>query len=93
MTRQQPFRVLAQHAGIDTEGYRLHINQTQIAELPVSALAEGVITFTHDGLPRGQYVVNVSAFNAEGEAMSAPHMLLVTGQPPAAPVSVEITAL
>jgi predicted phage tail protein len=93
MKQKQPFRVLAKHDGAETDGYRLYINDTQIAELPVSALANGVIEFTHDGLPKGQYVLHVSAFNADGESFSTPHILQVTGTAPAAPVSVEITAI
>lgn len=94
MEQNTPFSVLADHAGAETDGYRLKIDGVMVQEKPVSALSGGVISFADaDGLPRGTYLVKVSAFNADFETESDPVTLVITGVPPLAPVNVRFTVL
>jgi len=74
------FRIAADHDGANTTSYRLYQNGGIFLTLPVSAQANGVITFDHPGLAIGTYVVEFSAVGPAGETRSAP--LSVTAVPP-----------
>lgn len=94
MQQNTPFTVQADHNGQNVDGYRLKVNGQIVQEQPASALVNGTITFAHtDGLPKGQYIVTVSAFNADGETEASPVTLVITGVPPAAPVNVRFAVL
>ena len=94
IAKNTPFTVQADHAGVDTLGYRLYVNSAMVQEKPVSALSGGVISFADaDGLPKGSYGLEVSAFNDDGETKSAPLTLMVTGTAPAAPLNLRIAVI
>lgn len=92
--KSTPFTVQADHAGVDTVGYRLYVDSAMVQEKPVSALSGGVISFADaDGLPKGSYGLQVSAYNADGETKSDALTLVVTGTAPLAPINLRIAAI
>lgn len=94
LSKNTPFTVSADHAGQDTDSYRLYVNNVVAVEKPVSALNSGVISFADaDGLPKGSYAISVAAVNSDGEARSEVVTLVITGAPPQAPVNVRFAVL
>jgi len=91
MMQNTPFILTADHAGIDTQGYRFYVAGVKVDEKPVTALAGGKISFSHPGLPRGTAVLEIAAFNVDGEVRSA-LTATFTGTMPAAPANLQITA-
>lgn len=64
----QPFRVLMNHDGLFTTGYRLYIDNVKVgADLPLSALSNGVVTAPAPGVSVGNHTVELSAFGPAGE--------------------------
>jgi hypothetical protein len=90
VTQNKPFIVTAQHAGADTTGYRLYVDGVVVDDKPVSALANGTISFAHPGLPRGSHVIEPAAYNVDGEAKAGPTTAVMLGTPPVPPINVQI---
>lgn len=94
IAKATPFTVSADHDGVETTGYRLYVDGSQVQEKPASALSAGVITFADsDGLPKGSYDLEVAAFNEDGETKSLPLTLIVMGKAPTAPINLHIGAI
>jgi hypothetical protein len=74
------------HDGQHTTGYRLYLNDKQIAELPVTAMTTGVVRFANVTLPeRGTLAFRITAYNADHEATSPTVTLTVVLPAPNAP--------
>ncbi len=94
----EPFRVLADHDGLQTTSYDLLLDGIPVASAPVSALTAGVVTFAvASGLPAGTHTAAVRAVGDGGTAMSLNTVTFTVGsttQPlaPAPPGNVRIIA-
>lgn len=89
----QAFDVLANHDGLNTESYLLAITgaSTYGANLPVSALSGGVITFTVPGLTNaGNHTITVTAVGPGGQTSSDPFAFSVVAVVPVKPASLRI---
>jgi hypothetical protein len=85
-----PFRVVANHDGVATTGYRVYLDTVKHgADIPVSARTNGEVTFNIAGIPAaGPHRVEVSAFNDAGESARLPLAFHVG--PPNVPSGVRI---
>lgn len=88
--QNKPFVLTADHAGLDTAGYRFYVGGVMVESKLVSALVAGKISFTHPGLPRGSYLLELAAFNPDGE-QRALLTATFTGTAPAAPTNLQIS--
>jgi hypothetical protein len=87
----EPFRVLADHDGIQTTSYDLILDGIPVLSAPVSSLAGGVIAFAvSSGLPSGMHTAAAISTNTVTFAVIDPTQppLLI----PAAPTDVRIIA-
>lgn len=68
------FGVMADHDGINTTGYRLIVDGAQSgADMPMSALAGGVVTVANLTVPaRGTHTIQIAAFNPDWSIASDP---------------------
>lgn len=69
-----PITLKADHDGVNTDGYRVFIDGTQVAQVTkATALAAGVVTITvQAGVSRGAHSVEMAAYNADQATRSAP---------------------
>jgi hypothetical protein len=81
-----PFKIAANHDGVETTEYRLTRGEVLVATLPRTALAGGVIAFDQPGLAAGTYTFVVEAKGDGGQTPSAPFVVVVKVVP-AAPVA------
>ena len=81
--RNAPFTIQIAHDQLDTTSYRLLINGTQEAEIPVDPA--GVQFPFASGLVPGSYTFQVIAVGPAGETASDPVELLVVPGVPAKP--------
>jgi hypothetical protein len=91
----EPFRVLADHDGLQTTSYDLILDGSAVASAPVSALTAGVVTFAvSSGLPAGTHTAAVRAVGTGGTAMSLNTVTFTVGTittpPPAPPTNVQV---
>jgi hypothetical protein len=85
------FRVIANHDGVATTGYRVYLDTVKHgADIPVSARqANGEVTFNIAGIPAaGPHRVEVTAFNDAGESAKLPLAFQVG--PPSVPSGIRI---
>ncbi len=72
------FSVSANHAGVDTVGFRLYLNGVLKANLPLASLQGGVIRFKLSSIANGTYVAKIVAYNAAGESGGLTVTLIAT---------------
>lgn len=93
--KSQSFTVVADHDGVDVDGFRLRQNGTIVRDVPVSALAGGSISFPFvSGLSNGTYTFSVSAYNTDdpvNETLAVSITLVVKRGKPVAPANTRIT--
>ncbi len=80
------YAIVAEHDGAGTDGYRLRDGATIISQQPAVTLINGQVTFPAWVATEGSHSLTVSAFNASGEAVSAP-ILVLAAQPQTPPPS------
>jgi hypothetical protein len=87
-----PLTAVFTHPGTGTDGYRLYLDGTQVADLPVAALANGEVRLPIPAIPAaGTHSLEASAYNTAGETRS-PALAFFVGAPPApGPVRIETT--
>lgn len=70
----QAFAVTFAHTGTNTTGYRVYLDTTLIADVPLSVLQSGTASVPVAGgvSARGPHVLLVSAYNADRETKSDP---------------------
>jgi hypothetical protein len=100
LSKFTPFSVLADYDNTPPSslgdpdpaiGFRLYIDSAQALEQTAPGATTGTVSFSViAGLPKGSHIVAVSAFNADGETMSAPLSINVTGRPPKGPINVRL---
>jgi hypothetical protein len=91
--KAKAFHALADHDGIDTTGYRLYVNGAVEQTVPLSALVNGVVTFSvAAGLPVGTHVIYIEAFGEGGAEASTTLTLVVSPGKPKAPVNLRVLA-
>jgi hypothetical protein len=67
------FRVALDHDGANTSGYRLLVDGVQVGgDLPMTALAGGVVTATVPGQMSGPHAISLVPVNASGAATGNP---------------------
>lgn len=85
------FAITFTHDGQNTAGYRVYLDNVQIQDLPLSALAAGTartqpITVT----TRGAHTVEVSAYNADRESARAALAFTASLPTPTSPGNLQI---
>lgn len=91
VTVGQAFTLAWDHDGQNTAGYRLFLDNVQVAEIPVSALTAGTARATNLTVAtRGTHLFEVAAYNADRESTRAG--LTVTGvlPTPSTPTNLQI---
>lgn len=92
--RNQPFHVLADHNGVDTDTYALKIDGTVVATEPVGSLQAGTITFSNVIVTQvGSHTASVEASGPAGSAESDPFPFAVVPGLPGKPTNVRITVV
>ena len=80
----QPFRIAADHNGVDTTSYELRQGTTLVSTVPASALANGVITFPPtQHAATGTYPYFVVAIGPGGSTSVGPYNVVVRFRFPA----------
>lgn len=87
----QPFRIAADHDGVDTDGYRLYVDGAQVgSDIPVSARVNGTLVVDVPGLARGSHTLALGAFNEGGEGRSQPFTFEAVRRAPTAPTGLRL---
>lgn len=81
-----PFKIAANHDGVNTTDYRLYRNTVLVNSVAVTALVAGVVTIDSPGLSAGTYAFQVEAKGDGGAAKSTVYSVVVKALP-AAPVA------
>lgn len=91
---RQPFNVMADHDGVDTDTYTLTVNGVVTQTLTIGALVNGVITFPFlQGLPKGSYTVIVTAIGPGGTGIGDALGQIIAPGPPSKPTKTRITII
>ena len=92
VVRNQPFHVLADHDGAETDTYDLKIDGNVVASQPVSALQAGTVMFSNVIVTTvGSHMASVVAVGLSGSAESDPLPFAVVPGVPGKPTNVRIT--
>lgn len=87
-----PYRVAADHNGVDTIGYRVYVDNVKVGnDLPLAALVAGVVTSVDlPGVARGAHTIQVAAYNEDNEVKSDPLSFTAKKKAPGKPTNTRI---